>query len=253
VAPLDGVAPLKMLSLNSVNCTSLPRHSLSLTKLKLQNVFLEGIISGPLAFPSLTFLSLFNATGLKPHIDAPCLATYHEGGNSTREPFSAPLQSLVEYGVYHHNDDDLDPNGWNYYFPNISRLSIWATSNRLALTVNTLFGYNHLLPALEKVTVKSLGRELAERDLKSMRRQLRERNEACHTGVVLQIKPGEPRHILLFFAMVSRTLLDCLRFSDAHIVPRTSSVKVIESQVCLCSPNRDPSRILKRVFFPRLS
>ena len=210
VAPLGGVAPLKMLSLNSVNCASLPRHSPSLTKLMLQNVSLEGVISGPLAFPSLTFLSLFDVTGLKPHIEAPCLATYHDGGRSIRESFSAPLQSIVEYGIYHHYDENLHPTEWNYYFPNISRLSMRATPYNLSLVVDSLFGDKHLLPALQMIAIKNLGHSITEHELKCMKRQVWERNKAYHTDVVLHIEHRLPDHIPLFFAGVSRNLLDDL-------------------------------------------
>ena len=228
VAPLDGVAPLRMLSLHSVNCTSLPRHSPSLTRLMLEDVSLDGIISGPLALPSLTFLSLFNVTGLKPHIDAPYLSTYHDGGKSISESFSAPLRSLVEYGIYHRQPDGLtlqvlreygipyqdpyglDPTVWNHYFPNVSRLSVRAPLHILIFVFDSLFGHTHLLPALQMISMEVLSGTLMEEEWRSIESQRRRRNEANHTDVVLHIEDLPPYHIPLFFAGVSRTLLEDL-------------------------------------------
>jgi len=216
VAPLDSVAPLKMLTLRGVNCTSLPRHSPSLTKLMLQDVCLEGIISGPLTFPSLTFLSLFTVTGLKQHINAPYLVTYHEGGSSIRESLSAPQQSLVEYGIYLQDPDILYPDGidptvWNHHFPNISRLSMQVPSHLLKRVVDSLCGHTHPLPPLQMITVKGLGGRIEGEESKFLESRLRGRNEAHHTGVVLRrSEDRQPYHLPPFFAGDTRILLEDL-------------------------------------------
>ena len=57
------------------------RHSQSATQLILTDRFLADAISGPLTFLSLTYLSLFRVRGLKPHVNAPRLVTYHESGS----------------------------------------------------------------------------------------------------------------------------------------------------------------------------
>ena len=80
MVPLSELAPLKLLALSTIQCTSVLRHFQSLTKLYLSNIFLLDVISGPVNFPSLTYLSLLGVKGLKPHINAPRLVTYHEGG-----------------------------------------------------------------------------------------------------------------------------------------------------------------------------
>jgi len=212
VAPLDGVAPLKVLTLHRVNCTPLPRHTLSLTKLMLEEVSLDGIISGPLAFPSLTLLSLFNVTGLKRHIEAPYLSTYHDGGRSIGESFSAPLQSLVEYGIYNADPSRLEPNGldptvWNYYFPNVSRLSMRVPLDTLESLLDAIFGDTHLLPALKVISVRNMSLIPLIEGQKIMESRLRRQDKACRTGVVLYIEYRLPDPIPLFFARVSRTLL----------------------------------------------
>src|SRR5258706_10700889 len=119
VVPLSELAPLKLLVLSGVQCTSPLPHSQSLTKLMLSDVSLVEAISGPVIFPSLTYLSLFGVNGLKPHVNAPRLTTYHEGGDIVDETFNIPLPSLVEYAVCHTPTSSLDPATWHLSFPNI--------------------------------------------------------------------------------------------------------------------------------------
>jgi hypothetical protein len=115
-------------ALYDTNCTSLAQHSQSLTSLLLERISWSNVISG-VTLPSLTYLSLYNMRGLKPHINAPCLATYHEGGFTEFESFSAPLHSLVEYGEFALGPGEKIPGdiaitSWHDSFPNITRIAI---------------------------------------------------------------------------------------------------------------------------------
>jgi hypothetical protein len=58
---------LEALSLYSIRLTSPPQYPQSLTTLVLDRVSVDGI-SSPIAFPSLTYLSLYEVTGLKPYV-----------------------------------------------------------------------------------------------------------------------------------------------------------------------------------------
>ena len=150
--PLSELSPLKMLALPYIICKSALRHSQSLTKLILTNSFFVDEISGPLTFPSLTYFSLFGMWGLKPHVNAPRLVTYHEGGALAGESFNVSLPSLVEYGVLHPKASDSDPTKLYFSFPNIQRLAIRAEEPVLLSFFSSLANQPHLLPALQTIS-----------------------------------------------------------------------------------------------------
>jgi hypothetical protein len=207
VVPLNCLTPLKTPVLWGSNYTSLSRHSHSLTTLMLDRVSVRDVTLGPVAYPSLTYLSLNNVIGLKRHINAPRLVTYHQGGNMGGESFSAPLPSLVEYGVYDPNSGDSDPLELHRSFPNISRLSIRANPPVLISFLSSLSSHLHSLPALEMISlgsVKPEGEKIPEADKKTMTSLVRVRSEACHTNVALCFETGPPFNIPLFFGHVSR-------------------------------------------------
>jgi hypothetical protein len=103
----------------------------------LEGISFKNALSGPVAFPSLTYLSLFDVPGLKSHIIAPCLTTYHESGSDIepREIFPAPLPSVVEFGVF---GSDLHPIEWHHSFPNLERLSMRSRPRSLISVLYTL-------------------------------------------------------------------------------------------------------------------
>ena len=202
---LDGVAPLKTLILYENKCIPLARHSVTLVTLMLYSVSLGDAISGSMDFPSLTYLSLYDVSGLKPHINAPHLVTYHESRYSVREPFSAPVPSLVEYGVWGVQHDHSDPSEWYRAFPNIVRLSIRASLHVLISLLESLSGQPHSLPALQTISVGPLWIFCAifsEGDRKTMESLVRARNDARSLDVALHFEMGRPFHIPLFFADV---------------------------------------------------
>ena len=202
VTPLDGVSSLTMLVLNNVNCASLPRHSPSLTTLMLSNVSLEGIVLGPLPFPSLTYLSLYNVTGLKPHMDVPHLVTYHEGGSAITESFPTSLRSIVEYRVSYPRATIPDVASWHPTFVNISRLSITAYSKILVKLLDSLASHPHILPALRTICVRSMFYAPNEVDQRLMVESVRLRSEACQMDITLYFSIAEPFKTPLFFAYV---------------------------------------------------
>ena len=202
VTPLDGVSSLTMLILNDVNCASLPRHSPSLTTLMLSNVSLEGIVLGPLPFPSLTYLSLFNVTGLKPHMDAPHLTIYHEGGSVITGSFPTSLQSIVEYGLSYPGATVPNVASWHPAFINISRLSITAYSKILVGLLDSLASHPHVLPALRMICVRSMVYGPNEDDRRLMVESVRLRSEARQMDITLYFNIVEPFKIPLFFSYV---------------------------------------------------
>ena len=143
---------LEVLALYSARITSLPQHSQSLTTLMLTYVSFRDVTPGPMALPSLTYLSLYGVLGLKPYINAPCLVTFHDGGSSPSESFSSPVPSLVEYGVDHWAIDEPNQTNWHHSFPNLVRLIIRTGSRVLISFLRSLSGDPHSLPALQMIT-----------------------------------------------------------------------------------------------------
>ena len=208
VSLLDGVPPLKTLALHRNKCISLSRHSPSLVTLMLHSVPLGDAISGSIDFPSLTYLSLYHVSGLKPHINAPHLATYHESRCTVRESFSAPVPSLVEYGVWGTQHYCSDLRELHRTFPNILRLSIRADPLIIISLFDSLSGQPHSLPALQAISVGSvrfwdINIRFLEEDQKTMESLVRARSEACHLDIALHFETEWPFHIPLFFGDVS--------------------------------------------------
>jgi hypothetical protein len=206
VVPLSELAPLKTLSLCRVKCTSVLRHSQSLTALMIYNTCLVDAISGPISFPSLTYLSLCGIKGLKRHINAPSLVTYHEGGGTPSESFSIPISSLVEYGVYDPSVSSSDPAQWHLSFPNILRLAIRADEPVLLSFFNSLADQPHLLPALQ--TISPGGIYMGPRKIpKNVRNKIESlvlvRNEASNVNVALRFETVAPFQTPIFFGSVS--------------------------------------------------
>ena len=203
---LDDLAPLKVLALFNGKFTLLSQHSPSLVSLMLSRVELGGAISDTLDFPSLTHLSLYNMTELKPHINAPCLITYHEYNPNTYKSFSAPVHSLVEYGLVSLDYHRPDLTEWHDFVPNISRLSIRASPPVLISILKSLSFSPHLLPALQMISVGHLwesGARCTKKEQGTIEDLVRVRSEACNLDVALYFEPEKPFHIPLFFASVS--------------------------------------------------
>ena len=201
---LGGLCPLKVLVLNNGNFTLLSQHSPSLVSLMLNKVELGDTISGSLDFPSLTHLSLYDMTDLKPHINAPCLITYHEYSPYKFKSFSAPVHSLVEYGLVSLDSYQPDLAEW-HNFPNISRLSIRANPPVLISILNSLSFYPHLLPALQMISVGHLwvlGAKCTKKEQGMIEDLVRVRSEACNLDVALYFETDKPFHIPLFFGDV---------------------------------------------------
>ncbi len=202
VVPLSELAPLKMLVLSGVKCTSVLRHSQSLTKLMLSDVSLVEAISGPVIFPSLTYLSLFDVKGLKPHVNAPRLETYHEGGDIVGESFDISLPSLVEYAVCHTPTSSLDPARWHQSFPNIKRLAIRADEPVILSSITSLANRPHLFPALQTISVGNIdGRsyEIHEEVRGRIESMVLARNEAYNGDVMLYFESVAPFQVPIFF------------------------------------------------------
>ena len=205
VVPLSELAPLKKLVLSSVKCTSALWHSQSLTTLMLSRVFFVDAISGPLAFPSLTYLSLFDVWGLKPHVYAPRLVTYHEGGMGG-ESFNHSLLSLVEYGVLHAFPDRLNPAAWHLSFPNVQRLAIRAKEFMICSIFTSLANQPHLLPTLQTVSIGNahgMPYCITKRIQEKIESLVLVRNEACDGNVVVCFETRAPFKIPIFSGAVS--------------------------------------------------
>ena len=205
-ASLDGLAPLKVLILFRGEFTSLSQHSPSLVTLMLESIDLGDAISGSVDFPSLTYLSLSDMSNLKPHINAPCLVTYHENHTGTYQSFSTPAHSLVEYGLQVIFSYQLDLTEWHNSFPNMSRLSIRAITHVIISILDSLSIHPHLLPALKMISVGDPWERCAtftKKEQETMEDLVRVRSEACHLDVILYYETEEPFHIPLFFPSVS--------------------------------------------------
>ena len=204
VVPLSELAPLKKLSLSWVSCTSALWHSQSLTTLMLSNVVLVDAISGPVTFPCLTYLSLLGVRGLKPHVNAPRLVTYHEEGFMARESFSISLLSLVEYGVYRSTPSNSDPATWHLSFPNIQRLAIRAYRSVLLRFFTSLANQPHVLPALHTISAgQSDGDAYQVRsgDQQKIMNLVSMRNKACDVNVMVYFEEVAPFQIPIFLGM----------------------------------------------------
>ena len=201
VVPLDGLTPLKMLALHTIKFTSLSRHSPSLVTLILHTAHLTDAISGSIDFPSLTHLALFGVRGLKPRIKAPYLVTYYENGLTVDESFSAPIPSLVGYGVCGIDKSiHSAPTEWYRSFPNIQKLFIRADPSVLILLLHSLASHPHSLPALQMISAGSSwmwGAKLTKEDQKTMESLIQVRSEAGLRDVALRFERGQPLHQLL--------------------------------------------------------
>ena len=225
---LDSVAPLTTLILNKNERIPLSRHSMSLVTLMLFRVSFGDAISASVDFPSLTYLSLYNVSGLKPYINAPRLVTYHESRRPVRESFSVPVPSLVEYGVWDLPHGCADPSEWHRAFPNIIRLSIRARPHVLISLFESLSGQPHSLPALQIISAgptRTSDATSIEEDRKTMESHVRARSEACHLDVTFHFKVGRPFHIPLFFASVGYSYQIICDILTCILEPKASSVK----------------------------
>lgn len=196
VVPWSELALLEVLALWDTSYTLLQQHSQSLTTLMLDDVTLADAISGPVDFPVLTYLSLCNVISLKPHVNTPRLVTYHERGDTQREPFPAPIQSLVEYGVYGLESGGL---GWCHSFPNLSRLSIRADPPVLISFLDSLSDHPHSLPAVQIIsagTMKQWDVRLTKEDQEIMKSKVHD------LDVALRFERGKPFYIPIFFGEV---------------------------------------------------
>jgi hypothetical protein len=238
VAPLDA-PPLRILALYDTNCISLARHSRSLTSLSLQKISYTDTISGQVAFPSLTYLSLYYVGGLKPHINAPCLATYHEGGSTEMESFSAPLHSLLEYGVEPSISGDIDITRLHDSFPNITRITIRSYQPRLISFVAALAQHPDALPAVQTISAEGM---TTDEGKKVMEESIRARSEACQMDITLHFT-GPSYKPSLFFSMVSHASRAMVTNLLTYITEsRIAFLTTIESRVCHCLPSRRPTR-----------
>ncbi len=206
MVPLSQLSPLKILALSGVKCTSVLRHSQSLTKLMLSNVCFVGAILGPLTFPSLTYLSLLGVSGLKPHVNAPRLVTYHEEGLMADETFNISIPSLVEYGVYRPSAGSLDLATWHLSFPNIQRLAIRAEEFVILSFFTSLANQPHSLPVLQTISAGNTHAGsywIAEGVRGRIESLILVRNEAYNGNAVVFFESVPPFQIPIFFGAVS--------------------------------------------------
>ena len=159
-----------------------------------------------MAFPSITYLSLYGLIGLKPYINAPCLATFHEGWYRKAERFSSPLPSLSEYGVYRPPSKEVDPATWHRSFPNLLRLTIRAGLRILTSFLRSLSSDPDSLPALRMMSVRYPDSFITEKEQAIMKGLAQVRREAYQMDFTLYFETERPLQIPLFFGEVS----DCL-------------------------------------------
>ena len=206
VVALNDLTSLESLVLCRTTCTSLAQHSLSLTTLMLDGVSFGDTISSPVDFPPLTYLSLSKVSGLKPHINAPCLVTYHEGPGTVHEFFSTPLPSLAEYGLYGPDFGHSDPTKWHSSFPNISRVAIRAAPCVLVSLLDTLSTHRSLL-ALRTIIVSSVDIQITKDEQETMKSLVRVRSDACQMDIALCFEEAAAFQIPIFFGAVSHRTL----------------------------------------------
>jgi hypothetical protein len=240
VALLDSLPPLKILSLNHCIWTSLPRHSRSLTSLPLQEISWSNPITGSVAFPSLTYLSLINVYGLKPYINSPCLVTYHEGRCTAFESFTAPLHSLVEYWA-DNTSHEIDITMWHDSFPNITRIGMCSYRSRLISFVAAFARHLHVLPAVQAIIVEGILTIEAKRLMEGF---VRKRSEACYTDVALHFGARASFTCPVVLKEVSHACSVIVSDFLMYITEsRTPFVTVVESRVCPYSPRMQPTHI----------
>ena len=218
---LSELAPLETLALSCVKCASVLRQSQSLTTLMLSNVVLVDAISGPVTFPCLTYLSLLGVRGLKPHVNAPRLVTYHEEGFMAGESFNMSLHSLVEYGMYLPTAREADPATWHRSFPNIQRLAIRADDLVLLSFFSSLANQPHSLPALQTISAGGMHfrtYQIAEDVQEKIESLILVRNEACNGNIVLCFETVAPFHIPIFFGEVGDLTFKWICASLIHIL-----------------------------------
>ena len=230
------LSQLEVLSLYSASLTSLPQHSQSLTTLVLDNVSVEDAILSPMAFPSLTYLSLFGVIGLKAYINAPCLVTFHEGLGDIFEPLSSPVASLVEYGAFLPPTHEGYTAKWHRSFPNLLRLSIRAGPRVLLPFLRSLSSDPHSLPALQMITARDPGTLFTEKKQSIMKALVQVRRDAYQMDLALYFETEPPFRIPLFFGEVSDCLsnnYECLM----HILgSRSSFLKVVAARGLVYEP-----------------
>jgi hypothetical protein len=210
VVPLDRLPRLKTLILYTKKYASLSQASPSLVALILHSASFGNTISGSLDFPSLNHLALFGVRGLKPNINAPHLVTYHESGWTIIESFSAPILSVVEYGICGINFHCPDPTEWHRSFPNIERLAIQAGPHDLISLLRSLSGQPYSLPALKMISASSTrmwGDEFPEEAQETMENLNRVRSEAYNKSIALRFELGKHLHLPIRFAYVSHCLI----------------------------------------------
>jgi hypothetical protein len=202
--PWSELPQLEALTLCYSRITSRPQHCQSLTTLMLFNVSVEDTISSPIAFPSLTYLSLWAVTGLKPYINAPCLVSYHEVPNE--ESFSSPLSSPVEYGVYCPSSNHTNPARWHRSLPNMLRLTIRADPPVLLSFFLALSRDPHSLPALQTINARPIYGSFTEAQQELIRCFIQARGRACQMDVMLYFDTKQPFHNPIFFGEVRNCL-----------------------------------------------
>jgi hypothetical protein len=198
--------PLTSLTLYGVsNCGGLVQSSCnSLTSLMLKTVSLHDI-SGPLVFPCLTFLSLWDVRNLKPRIKVPALTTYHEGGRTDDESFSMPLPLLTEYGVSQHEKYPAslsDITVLHRCYPNLRRLAIYSCIQVVKSFLHSLAAQPTALPILGILAVGSTEVIYSKEDIASMMFDVSLRNTASKVRMKLHDETYGPYRVPLFFAEV---------------------------------------------------
>ena len=187
--------PLRDLTLYLVkDCDFIIRNSYhSLTSLMLGRISLQ-YTSESLEFPSLRFLSLFNAKNIKHRVNVPALTTYHESDRMEEEAFSMSLPFLTEYGIFRLSDvPPLNVTKLHGCYPNISRLSVRTPPSVVRSFLHSLSRQPTALPMLRILAVgdvRSLIKYSGE-DKDSMRNDVFMRNmvssvemELCFDGIL---------------------------------------------------------------------
>ena len=197
--------PLRDLVLHNVkDCDYIIRNfHRSLTSLMLSCISLQ-YTSETLDFPSLRFLSLYEAKNVKHRMNVPALTTYHELGGVEKESFSMPLPFLVEYGFYRHLSS-APPNATSLHqhYPNISRLSFRTCPDDAKLFCRSLCDQPTALPMLRILAVgnRISYKDYTRGDEHSMRNYVFERNMASSVKMELYFD-GRIR-VPLYFGGVS--------------------------------------------------